>query len=219
MAASMKQLQASRCSRRALVCHASTALPAQFKAVKPVGDRVFVKVDKAEVRSVGGVLLPSSATKKNTAGTVVALGEAATIKDGDRVLYSKYAGTEIAIGDDEHVLLKEEDVIGILGKHEKISGLAPMADRVLIKARTAKADTKTAGGVLLSSEAAEKPNFGTVVAVGPGKKKEDSDELIAPNVSVGQTVMYSKYSGTEFEEEDDEQYIVVRESDILAALS
>lgn len=53
---------------------------------------------------------------------------------------------------------------------------------------------------------------------GEGRKKEDSDEIVKPNVKVGQTVMYSKYSGTEFEEGDD-SFIVVRESDILAALA
>src|SRR4051812_17093555 len=52
----------------------------QFKAVHPVGDRVFVKVDKEAPKSIGGVLLPSGGGKKSTAGTVVALGEATTVK-------------------------------------------------------------------------------------------------------------------------------------------
>lgn len=57
-----------------------------------------------------------------------------------------------------------------------------------------------------------------MLAVGEGRKKEDSDEWIKPNVQPGQTVMYSKYSGTELEEDDD-AFIIVRESDILAALA
>ena len=131
------------------------------------------------------------------------------------MIYSKFAGTELEVAGREHVLLKEEDVIGILPSNDKIAQLQPLGDRIMIQ--SAKAEEKSAGGVLLNSQISEKPNFGKVVAVGSGKKKEDSDEWIKPNVSVGQTVMYSKYSGTEFEE-GDEGFIVVRESDILAAL-
>lgn len=62
------------CSRKRL------RLCAQFKSIKPVGDRVFVKVEEADVRTVGGVLLPSSAQNKPTAGAVVAMGDADTVK-------------------------------------------------------------------------------------------------------------------------------------------
>lgn len=210
-----RALAPCRASRRAFSCVAATALPKQFKAVKPVGDRVFVKVDKEEVKSIGGVLLPSGAGKKSTAGTIVALGDATLVKSGDRVIYSKFAGTDISVGEEAHVLLKEDDVIGVLSKGDKIGSMLPLGDRVLIK--SAKAAAKSAGGVLLNVESAEKPTFGTVVAVGGGKAKEGSDEIVPPNVKPGQTVMYSKYSGTEFEEDDD-QFIVVRENDVLAAL-
>ena len=136
-----------------------------------------------------------------------------TQQSGDRVVYSKYAGTELAVAGDEHVLLKEDDVIGVLPAGDDISKMTPLGDRVLIKC--AAAEGKTAGGVLLTAEA-DKPTLGSVVAVGGGKKDEDG-KAVAPNVTVGATVMYSKYSGTEFEEGDD-SFIVVRESDILAQL-
>jgi chaperonin GroES len=186
----------------------------QFKGVKPSGDRVLVKVDKEEGKTQGGVLLPTVAQNKPTAGAVVALGDVELVKSGDRVVYSKYAGTELAIAGDEHVLLKEDDVIGVLGAADSIAKLKPLGDRVLIKC--AQAEGKTAGGVLLTNEG-DKPTFGEVVAVGSGKK-DDEGKVTAPNVSVGATVMYSKYSGTEFEDGDD-SFIVVREGDILAALA
>ncbi|WIA08589.1 hypothetical protein OEZ86_011180 [Tetradesmus obliquus] len=201
-----------RCSH---VVRAAVAVPAQFKAVKPVGDRVLVKVDQEERASTGGVLLPTVAQTKQTAGSIVAAGDVSLVKSGDRVVYSKYAGTDVQVAGDEHVLLKEEDVIGVLPSGDKISTMKPLGDRVLIKC--AEAEKKTAGGVLLASDSGDKPNFGTVVAVGEGKKAEDGAQ-VKPNVAVGATVMYSKYSGTEYEEED-VQYIVVRESDILAALA
>lgn len=201
--------------------HPTNPTKKQFKAVKPVGDRVLVKVDEEETRTVGGVLLPSAAQSKPTAGSVVAKGDAESVALGDRVVYSKYAGTEVEMSGKGHVLLKEEDVIGVLaGGSDDISTLKPLGDRVLI--RQAAAEDKTAGGVLLTAEAAEKPTFGTVVAVGPGRKPEGEGEGAAaaapPSVSVGATVMYSKYAGTEFDEED-AKYIVVRESDVLASLA
>lgn len=202
--------------RRRLCIANSTALPTKFKAVKPVGDRVFVRVDKEEAKTIGGVLLPSVAQKKPNAGSIIALGDASLVKMGDRVIYSKYAGTEISIGGAEHVLLKEDDVIGVLSASDKISQLKPLGDRVLIQ--NDKAQDKTLGGVLLATDSGDKPTFGKVVAVGAGRKKEDSDEIMVPNVKPGQVVMYSKYSGTEFEDEDSD-FIVVREQDILAALA
>lgn len=55
-------------------------LPLQFKAIKPVGDRVLVKVDKEDMKSIGGVLLPSSASKKPTAGQIVSVGDVTLVK-------------------------------------------------------------------------------------------------------------------------------------------
>jgi chaperonin GroES len=84
--------------------------------------------------------------------------------------------------------------------------------------QNARLVSQTVGGVLLANDNADKPTFGVVVSVGAGSKNEETGEVVKPNVTVGTTVMYSKYSGSEFEE-DDENYIVVRESDILAALA
>lgn len=84
-----------------------SSFPHQFKKVAPLGDRVFVKVDAAEATSAGGILLPSAAQEKATAGVVTARGgKAAGLADGDRVVYSQYAGTEVKMGSDAYVLLK-----------------------------------------------------------------------------------------------------------------
>lgn len=71
-------------------------------------------------------------------------------------------------------------------------------------------------GILLTTNAGDKPTVGKVVAVGPGRT--EGDKVHTPNVSAGNTVLYSKYAGVEFEEAD-KNYIVVRESDILAVLA
>jgi len=89
----------------------------QYKTVAPLGDRVFVKVDEAEATSAGGILLPSAAQVKSTQGVIAAApkGGAKTLSEGDRVLYSKYAGTEIKMGKDEFVLLKVRTWFGGVG--------------------------------------------------------------------------------------------------------
>ncbi|HBZ66633.1 MAG TPA: co-chaperone GroES [Bacteroidales bacterium] len=85
----------------------------------------------------------------------------------------------------------------------------PLADRVLVEA--AVAESKTVGGIIIPDTAKEKPQKGTVVAVGPGKKDEPM------TVSIGDTVLYGKYSGTEINVEG-KDYLIMRESDILAII-
>ena len=85
--------------------------------------------------------------------------------------------------------------------------IKPLADRVLIE--PLRAETKTASGIIIPDNAKEKPQKGTVVAVGPGTK----DEKVT--VKVGDTVLYGKYAGTELKF-DGTDYLMMRESDILA---
>ncbi len=85
----------------------------------------------------------------------------------------------------------------------------PLADRVLVE--PAVAESKTVGGIIIPDTAKEKPQKGTVVAVGPGKKDEPM------TVSNGDTVLYGKYSGTEINV-DGKDYLIMRESDILAII-
>jgi len=206
----------SRAGRASLCVRAVTTVPSQYKTVSPVGDRVFVKVDVSTPVSTGGILLPTSAQKKSTQGEVMSLGEAKSVKAGDKVVYSKYAGTEVAVDGSDFVLLKEEDIIGVLNS-DNITDLLPLGDRVLIEVAEV-ADT-TSGGLLLTSASSEKPSLGKVVAVGSGRVDEKTQEVVTPNVQTGSTVLYSKYSGTDFAGNDDKQYIVVKESDIIASLA
>ncbi|MEI7490140.1 MAG: co-chaperone GroES [Bacteroidota bacterium] len=87
--------------------------------------------------------------------------------------------------------------------------IKPLADRVLVE--PAQAEEKTAGGIIIPDTAKEKPQKGTVVAVGPGKKDEPM------TVKVGDLVLYGKYSGTEITI-DGGNYLIMRESDIVAVI-
>ena len=93
--------------------------------ISPLGDRVLVKpLERDEVTS-SGIVLPDTAKEKPQEGTVVAVGSgrvlddgtkvAMEVKKGDKVLYGKYAGTEIKIGDEEHLILSERDILGLVG--------------------------------------------------------------------------------------------------------
>jgi len=90
--------------------------------------------------------------------------------------------------------------------------MKPLADRVVIKPSLAEERTK--GGIIVPDTAKEKPVVGEVVAVGPGKVSDDG-KTIAPEVKVGDKVLYGKYSGTEVTIEGDE-YLIMREADIFA---
>ena len=90
--------------------------------------------------------------------------------------------------------------------------MKPLADRVVIK--PSPAEEKTKGGIILPDTAKEKPVMGEVVAVGPGKVADDGKK-IAPEVKVGDKVLYGKYSGTEVTIDGDE-YLIMREADIFA---
>lgn len=87
--------------------------------------------------------------------------------------------------------------------------IKPLADRVLVQ--PAEAEVKTASGLYIPDSAKEKPQKGTVIAVGNGKKDEPM------TVKVGDTVLYGKYSGTELSVEGSE-YLIMREADIFAIL-
>ena len=92
--------------------------------------------------------------------------------------------------------------------------IQPLADRVVVQALE---DTEQMrGGLYIPDTAKEKPMQGTIVAVGPGKLSEEN-ERITPDVKVGQTVLYGKYSGTEVTV-DGNEFLILRESDILAII-
>jgi len=95
-------------------------------AVKPLDDRVLVKQSEAEEKTAGGIVLPDTAKEKPQRGKVIAVGPGklldsgkraeSSLKKGDEVFYAKYSGTEIKIDDEEYVILKESDVLAIIGK-------------------------------------------------------------------------------------------------------
>ncbi|XP_010917439.2 20 kDa chaperonin, chloroplastic [Elaeis guineensis] len=209
---------------RGLVVKAATVVAPKYTSITPLGDRVLVKIKTSEEKTTGGILLPSTAQSKPQAGEVVAIGEGRTIgkkkieigvQTGTQVVYSKYAGTELEFNGSNHLILKEDDMVGVLDTDD-VKDLKPLNDRVLIK--VAEAEEKTAGGLLLTQATKERPSIGMVTAVGPGPLDEEGNRKPLP-LTPGSTVLYSKYAGNEFKSADGSDYIALKVSDVIAVLS
>jgi chaperonin GroES len=92
--------------------------------IRPLQDRIIVKRVAEEEKTTGGIIIPDSAKEKPIEGRVLAVGngkmlEGGTVrpldvKAGDRILFSKYAGTEVKLGGDEHLIMREEDILGVV---------------------------------------------------------------------------------------------------------
>lgn len=92
--------------------------------LKPLGDRIIAKALQAEEKTAGGIVLPESAKEKPQEAEVIAVGPGTQmesgkmapmdVKVGDKIIYGKYAGTEIKVGADEFIILRQEDVLAIV---------------------------------------------------------------------------------------------------------
>ena len=88
--------------------------------IKPLADRVLIKPAAAEEKTVGGIIIPDSAKEKPLRGEVLAVGhgtkdEDMVLKAGDTVLYGKYAGTELEIDGEKYLIMKQSDVLAVIG--------------------------------------------------------------------------------------------------------
>jgi len=91
--------------------------------LKPLGDRVVIRQLEAEETTKSGIVLPSQAKEKPQQAEVIAVGPGGVVdgkevkmevKKGDKVIYSKYAGTEVKIGEDEHIIVRQSDILAIV---------------------------------------------------------------------------------------------------------
>lgn len=95
-------------------------------SIKPLQDRIIVKRFESEQKTASGIIIPDSAKEKPFEGEVIAVGSgkvfdngtkvAPTVKKGDRVLFAKYAGTEVKFDGEEYLIMREDDILGIIEK-------------------------------------------------------------------------------------------------------
>jgi chaperonin GroES len=96
----------------------------KFMKIRPLQDRILVKRLESEEKTVGGIIIPDNAKEKPMEGKVVAVGNGKLLDDGklrkpdikvgDKILFSKYAGSEVKIDGAEHLILREDDILGVL---------------------------------------------------------------------------------------------------------
>ncbi len=92
--------------------------------IRPLGDRILVKRIQEEEKTSGGIIIPYTAKEKPQEGKIIAVGEGRRtddgklqpldVKQGDRVLFGKYAGTEVTLDGEEHLIIREDDVLGVV---------------------------------------------------------------------------------------------------------
>lgn len=87
--------------------------------IKPLADRVLVKPDAAEEKTSAGIIIPDSAKEKPLSGTVLAVGkgtkdEEMVVKEGDKVLYGKYAGTEVEVDNEKYLIMRQSDILATI---------------------------------------------------------------------------------------------------------
>ena len=92
--------------------------------IRPLQDRIIVKRVQEEEKTKGGIIIPGTAKEKPVEGKVIAVGNGKVqedgkvrpldVKAGDRILFSKYAGTEVKIDGEEHLIMREEDILGVI---------------------------------------------------------------------------------------------------------
>ena len=85
--------------------------------VKPLADRVMVKLEKNEAKTAGGIIIPDTAQEKTQTGSVVAIGDdkdVIKVSVGQKVMYDKYAGTQVKVDGVEHLILKMSDIIAVI---------------------------------------------------------------------------------------------------------
>jgi chaperonin GroES len=85
--------------------------------VRPLADRVIVKLEQKEAKTAGGIIIPDTAQEKTQEGTVAAIGDdkdAIKVTVGQKVMYDKYAGTQVKIDNVEHLILKMADIIAVI---------------------------------------------------------------------------------------------------------
>ena len=93
-------------------------------SIKPLHDRILVKIESAEEEVRGGIVIPETAKEKPQEGEVIAVGDGKisdsgqvikmAVKAGDRILFGKYSGSEVKIDDEEYMIMREDEVLGIL---------------------------------------------------------------------------------------------------------
>lgn len=156
--------------------------------------------------------LNESAMQLGRQGTVIEIGpdiDRDQLAPGDRIMFGEFEYPEHYHNGQRFLVMQDKDVCGV-----REAKLRPLHDRVIVK--RLEQETKTASGIVIPDNAAEKPDQGEVLAVGPGKRSDKGD-FIVPKIKTGDRVLFGKYSGQTIRVDGDEM-LVMREEDLSAVV-
>lgn len=190
----------------------------------PLNNQVLVKLSKASDKTAGGLFVASAEVEKATEGTVVATGPGTTHPDtgkllpiavavDDYVMLAEFTGEKIEYCGEQHVFVESDLILGVFeGGVTSASTFKPVRDRLLVE--IAEQADETASGIVIAAQETEPPTQGQVVAVGAGKLSTDG-ELIPMPVASGESVLYTKATGTDLSL-DGKKFKVVSAADCMA---
>lgn len=205
-------------------------IPKDYSGVQPSGDFVLCKFEKQEDFTVDGLWLPEQLNPQPNLAEVVSIGTGRTdegeeiefqVAPGDTVMYSRYG----SVGVRELELERTGESFAII-KHNEIAGKVPNTDDYSVEdfqplgnymlVQVDEASDETLGGVLLADTVQDRPQCGKVVKIGPGTMKDGKLQPVL--LQVGDHIMYNKYAGDEMTDENDINYVILKETDILSKL-
>ncbi len=186
----------------------------------PISGRVLIHRDDLAEKTPNGMLyLPMNRKSADEArsvetvrGMVVCIADDCTrLVEGDRVVYRWFTGDELLVNDKRCVMLDEDQVLAIFNDDETL--LYPLDNRVIIKQDPSPSMSE--GGIALAEAYQDKPCFGTVREIGPGRLMEDEKTRFPINVERKDRVVMRKYAGN-FVEVDEEELVILRDNELLA---
>jgi len=194
--------------------------------LQPVQNFVLVKTREAIQQTEGGIIMPDKAKERPNDGLALSVGPGryhpetgvlmpTVTKAGDHVMYGKYMGTNIKYNDEDHVLVREDEVLlRYTSDIVKKDTVEPIGDKVLVE--ITKEEKVSSTGIVLSANAQSKSRVceGSVLMCGPGRMSSEGKH-IQMQVAPGDTIKFREYGGEEVNIEGTE-YVVVRANDILA---
>uniref|UniRef100_A0A7S0J0F3 20 kDa chaperonin, chloroplastic n=1 Tax=Calcidiscus leptoporus TaxID=127549 RepID=A0A7S0J0F3_9EUKA len=188
-----------------------------------LNNQALIKLSKADDRTAGGLFVASEESSKPREGVVVAAGPGRThpetgklmancVQEGDYVLLADFTGEKVEYCGESHMFINADEILGVFdGGVPKAEAFKPMRDRALVE--VAEIATETASGIALAVGDEEQPTLGQVVKIGDGRLTSMGDLQPLP-ISIGDHVLYGKFSGTDTTLEG-KKYKIVFASDCL----
>lgn len=180
--------------------------------IKPMYEHILVEKFEAKAETTGGIIIPEAYREKVIRGVVIATGsgrrnadgsqEKPWAKPGDKVVYSRHAGSTVEIDLDNYMLLEDQDVFALVRESDGKESLEPVMDRLLVK----PIEREISETIILTDDKFDDHKVGVVISKGP-----------KVSVELGDQVLFNSHDGLEFNS-NDEDLLMLREQDLYGVI-